>query len=98
MILNCLLASIMFCSIAVQDEAEPNAVSDKYITIPVAKVPASFPVNFALFTEDEKQFVAFYDSEHQMTLACRRLNEAAWDYEWLDLKVGKCETAFIHVY
>jgi hypothetical protein len=56
--------------------------------IPVARVPASFPVNFALFTAGSRQFVSFYDSAHQMTIACRELNESVWDFERLDSKVG----------
>jgi len=56
--------------------------------IPVARVPASFPVNFALFTAGTTQFVSFYDSAHQMTIACRELNEPVWDFEQLNSKVG----------
>jgi hypothetical protein len=57
-------------------------------TVPVAYVPASFPVNFALFTSNEIQYVAFYDSAYQMTVACRNLNDSVWDYHYLDSKVG----------
>jgi len=51
-------------------------------------VPASFPVNFALFTTGGNQYIAFYDSAHQMTVACRSLNDSIWDYHSLDSKVG----------
>lgn len=57
-------------------------------SIPIAYVPASFPVNFSLFTSRNKQYVAFYDSTHHMTLACRRLTDSVWDYNRLDSKVG----------
>ena len=62
--------------------------SKPFKAIPVAYVPASFPVNFALFTCGRNQYAAFYDPAHQMTIACRRLNDSAWDYHTLDSKVG----------
>jgi hypothetical protein len=65
----------------------PNSPGS-FRTIPIAKVPASFPVNFSLFTSGNKQFVAFYDSAHQLTLACRELCDTTWDYCRLDSKVG----------
>jgi hypothetical protein len=65
---------------------KPN--SDRpFQVIPVARVPASFPVNFALFTYGEKQYVAFYDTAHWMTIACRNLKDRTWDFERLDSKV-----------
>ncbi|OFY59344.1 MAG: hypothetical protein A2Y87_08515 [Bacteroidetes bacterium RBG_13_46_8] len=61
---------------------------ESFQSIPVAKVPASFPVNFALFTAGERQYVAYYDTAHLMTIACRKSGNATWDFQKLDSKVG----------
>jgi hypothetical protein len=61
--------------------------SENIKTIPIAYVSASFPVNFSLFTSVEKQYVAFYDTSHQMTLAYRNLSDSVWDYIKLDSKM-----------
>ena len=47
-------------------------------TIPIAPVWAGHPVGFALITEAPYQFTAYYDSERQLTVAQRNLNEHAW--------------------
>ena len=54
----------------------------------VAKVPSWFPVRFCLLTHGEKQYVAYYDDQHQMTVASRALGEKQWKYAKLDSKVG----------
>ncbi len=68
------------------DPGHSNSLPFK--VVPVDYVPASFPVNFALFTSNEIQYVAFYDSAHQMTVARRNINDSVWDYHHLDSKVG----------
>jgi hypothetical protein len=54
----------------------------------VAYVPTSFPVGFALLTHNNLQFVAFYDSVKNMTVASRTLDSHQWDYKVLDNKIG----------
>lgn len=54
----------------------------------IGYVPAGFPVNFSLLTHGNRQYVAYYDSAHQLTVACRKLNSKKWDYQKLDSKVG----------
>lgn len=44
----------------------------------VDRVWAGHPVGFCLRTVGERQFVAYYDAERQMTVAVRRLNETVW--------------------
>jgi len=83
-----LITAIIFGFVLHPDKIVNQSRSETYSTIPVAKVPASFPVNFALYTAGEKQYVAFYDSNHRMTLACRELNDTIWDFKQLDSKVG----------
>jgi len=55
--------------------------------IDIALVPSDFPVNFALLTKGNRQFVAYYDTLHQMTLATRILNSEKWKYQPLETKV-----------
>lgn len=56
--------------------------------LPVAMVPSSFPVNFALLTRGDHQYVAYYDTAHMLTLAHRLLTEKNWDKAVLDSRVG----------
>ncbi|MDP2037407.1 MAG: BNR-4 repeat-containing protein, partial [Ignavibacteria bacterium] len=63
--------------------SKPKEVS----SLAISSVPSSFPVNFALFTKDENQFAAFYDAEHIMTIASRKLNDTSWSYKKLNSKI-----------
>jgi hypothetical protein len=54
----------------------------------VAQVPADFPVGFCLLTAGDYQYVAYYDVQHHMTVASRRLSEQAWQYTRLPSVVG----------
>ena len=58
--------------------------------IPVMKGLASHPVNggHCLVSDVTHQYLAFYDGEHRMTLAKRRLGTASWDFVRLPEKVG----------
>ncbi len=47
-------------------------------TINIAPVWAGHPVGFALLTQPPYQFIAYYDSMRQMTVAQRNLNEHTW--------------------
>jgi hypothetical protein len=83
-----LLFILLSGSIYIQGQNIYPSGSELFRTIPLAYVPASFPVNFSLFTFDTMQYAVFYDSTHEMTLACRRLADSVWDYQKLDSKVG----------
>ncbi len=58
--------------------------------IPVAKGLASHPVNGGrcLVSDGEYQYLAYYDAEHQMTVAQRKLSETNWRFTKLPEKVG----------
>lgn len=58
--------------------------------IPVAKGLASHPVNGGncLISDGEHQYIAFYNGDHQMTVAKRKLGEAKWDFARLPERVG----------
>lgn len=58
--------------------------------VPVAKGIASHPVNggHCLISDGEYQYIAFYDSEHRMTVGKRRLGQSKWQFAKLPERVG----------
>ncbi|MBN2329538.1 MAG: BNR repeat-containing protein [Candidatus Omnitrophica bacterium] len=58
--------------------------------IPVAEGLAAHPVNGGrcLISDAEHQYLAFYDGDHQMTVAKRRLGDDQWEFAKLPEKVG----------
>ena len=48
---------------------------------------SAFPVGMSLYTAGNRQYVAYYDSLHQMTVAMRNLPDGPWAYQKLDEKV-----------
>ena len=54
----------------------------------VAPVTAGFPVGFCLLTDGTRQYVAYYDTDHQMTIASRMLDSDQWTVQPLPSKVG----------
>jgi len=55
---NLLILFFIVCRYTPNTSIGPERIK----TIPIDYVPASFPVNFSLFTAGSKQYVAFYDS------------------------------------
>lgn len=53
----------------------------------IDEVVSAFPVPFDLLTVKDRQFVAYYDAAHQMTLAARNLDSDQWEYTKLDQKI-----------
>jgi len=56
--------------------------------IDIAPVWSGHPVGFHLLTRGDRQFVAFYDAERQMTVGSRRLDETAFRLVRLPERVG----------
>ena len=54
----------------------------------IDEVISSFPVGFDLMTAGDKQFVAYYDAKHQMTVASRKIGSTKWSYRKLDSFIG----------
>lgn len=50
----------------------------------VGRMVSAFPVSAALLSDGNRQYVAFYDGLHQMTIAQRALPTGAWKYCKLD--------------
>jgi hypothetical protein len=57
-----------------------SQLSPSFRAIPVAKACSSFPVGFSLLNHAGRQFVAFYDEEHRITVASRFLDSDAWSF------------------
>jgi BNR repeat-containing family member len=58
--------------------------------IPVAEGLAAHPVNggHCLISDGAYQYIAFYDSDHQMTIGKRQLGQTRWDFVKLPERVG----------
>lgn len=54
----------------------------------VEPVWSAHPVGFCLLTHAPYQFVAYYDTNRQMTVAQRKLDESTWTFARLASKVG----------
>lgn len=57
-------------------------------SIQVDWVPAGFPVGFDLLTSGDRQYIAYYDSAHDMVVASRRLDSAGLSRQVLPTRVG----------
>ena len=58
------------------------------IAISIAPVWSGHPVGFDLLTQGNRQYVAFYDDQRQMTVAARKLGSNRWDFARLPSPVG----------
>ncbi len=56
--------------------------------IDIAPVWPGHPVSFDLLTAEDRQYVAYYDTDRQMTIASRELGSEEWDYFKLPERVG----------
>lgn len=75
-----LMSTCIFCR-GVRADVAPEVVD-------VTPVWSGHPVGFCLLTRGEKQFVAFYDAERNMTVASRILDSTEWVFVRLSEKVG----------
>jgi hypothetical protein len=57
-------------------------------TLEIDRVPSWFPVGFCLLTHEQDQYVAYYNENHQMIVAHRRIPERFWQKAELPSKVG----------
>ena len=83
------VTAILFIS-AVGSAADQNVKREPRIemSLDIARVPAWFPVGFCLLTEGNRQYAAYYDAEHRMTVASRTLDSKVWEYQVLPSKIG----------
>ena len=72
-----------------QEEASRmKSIPDLGMSMGVSEVPSGFPVGFCLLTHNERQYVAFYDYNRRMTVACRSLDSCIWECHVLPETVG----------
>lgn len=57
-------------------------------TLGIDTVPSWFPVGFCLLTHGEHQYVAYYNEQHQMVVARRKLDDREWQKAALPSKIG----------
>jgi len=54
----------------------------------IDEVISAFPVGFYFITTNNMQFIAYYDKEHNMKVAARKLDSERWSYKILPTKIG----------
>jgi hypothetical protein len=81
----CLAVCILLASLTISADA-----GEQIRKVPVAKGLASHPVNGGrcLISDGQYQYIAFYDGDHQMTVAKRKLDRTEWDFATLPERVG----------
>jgi hypothetical protein len=62
------------------DSSMTSPLAPPFRVIPVAKACSSFPVGFSLLNHSKRQFVAFYDEQHRITVGSRCLDSEAWTF------------------
>lgn len=58
------------------------------ISLDISSVWSGHRVGFFLLTHENRQYVAYYDDNRQMTVASRSLDSNKWQYRKLDSRVG----------
>ena len=88
-IISTVLIAILFCALTANSAEKPAA---KTVTVEktweIGEVISAFPVGFSLVTKKNRQFAAYYDKEHRMTVASRSLGSDKWEYKVLPCKIG----------
>ena len=73
-----------FCPVSAESQKQLQIVD----SLDIEQVVSSFPVGFTLMTQGKRQYVAYYDVNHQMTIAYREVDSRKWEYKRLDEKIG----------
>jgi hypothetical protein len=79
-----LLACLAMPFAAVAESSRPSSFNLSAID----RVWSGHPVDFALVTTDQKIYVAYYDSNRQLTIASRPRASQAWVFHKLDIWTG----------
>ena len=66
------------------DPPEPWTLAE---SVDVAPVWSGHRVGFALLTDGDEQFAAYYDSDRRLTVASRKLDSTQWTYQVLPTSV-----------
>jgi hypothetical protein len=81
----CILIVILLSTSAAHSSAADRKIVD---TLRIDTVPSWFPVGFSLLTHGQEQYVAYYNADHQMIVARRRLTDRTWQKAVLPSQVG----------
>ena len=81
-----ILTAVFICALCACRAANGAPVVAE--SLEISRVPAGFPVGFSLLTHGQRQYVAYYDEQHRMTVASRTLDSTTWKYQILPSKVG----------
>ena len=88
-IVSAMLVAIAFAPAGQSQGTGTNAdVRAGIRSLDLEPVWAGHPVGFALLTEGDRQYAAFYAADRRMTVAQRTLGERLWRYTQLDTSVG----------
>lgn len=74
------------CCLGAEDKTPVGPTLERVLDI--APVWSGHPVGFALLTEANRQYVAFYDAERRMTVASRSLDSDTWQMVRLPETIG----------
>jgi hypothetical protein len=80
--------AVLLTTIATYTAALPAAEYRVTDTLQIDTVPSWFPVRFCLLTHGQDQYVSYYNADHQMIVARRRLGEPQWQKVELPSRVG----------
>ena len=87
--LCCLTVSLLFSTANVVTAQASSPVEYRVVdTLEIDKVPSWFPVGFCLLTQGEDQYAAYYNQEHDMTVAHRRIKDSQWQKVTLPSQVA----------
>ena len=75
-LIGTLLLITMWCMDGVAKNPKQSVIGPSGLE--VGEVVSSFPVGFDLMMAGDKQFVAFYDANRQMTVAARNIDSKKW--------------------
>ena len=83
--------TLLCVTIAAMSLISPAHAADELTveqTLDIAPVWSGHPVRFALLTHGNRQFIAFYDAERQMTVGSRTVDSEQWQFQKLPSSVG----------
>ena len=86
LILGCILIA-MISTICLGDTLD-KALLEQHKAVFVDNVWSGASVGFAFATRGDKQYIAYYDADRWMTVACRALDSEEWQKVRLDNQVG----------
>lgn len=86
---HCLAAALLLSAVSLVCAQESPLREYRVVdTLEIDRVPSWFPVGFCLLTHGQDQYAAYYNDEHHMMVAHRRLADSQWHRVQLPSQVG----------